>query len=114
MSAAPHEIGATAPALAVVPDPAPAPSLAQLMSRRTAAPEAVAQPRPQLGMPVPPRVAVRGLREPTFDELVTGHGRHRGPHQLEASGSLLRRLALRARLLPTPARRPPARATGNP
>jgi hypothetical protein len=114
MSAAPHEIGAAAPALAVVPDPAPAPSFAQLVSRRTAAPGAVGQLRPQSGLQVPPGVAVRGLREPTFDDLVTGHGRHRGPHQLEAPGSLLRRLALRARLLPTPARRPPARATGNP
>ena len=154
MSAAPHEIGASAPALAVVPDPAAAaaPSLAQLLSRRTAAPQGYDQGRPRIvpqvvpaGRPAGrPRQAapqaapqaarqaaarqaaarqtprqsgcshgaqagpMRGLREPTFDELVTGYGRHRGPQQPEPPTSLLRRLALRARLLPTPARRPPA------
>ena len=54
------------------------------------------------------------LRELTFDELVTGAGRHRGPQELEISASLLRRLAVRARLLPTPARRAAARPTGAP
>jgi len=153
MSAAPHEFGAPAPALAVAPDPAPAaaPSLAQLLSRRSAEPQGHAQGRRQIVPQLAPRVApgvapqlaprvapgvapgvapqssrqprashatqaapVRALREPTFDELVTGYGRHRGPQQPEAPTSLLRRLALRARLLPTPARRPPARATWNP
>lgn len=151
MSAAPHEIGASAPALAVVPDPAPAaaPSLAQLLSRRTAAPQGYDQGRPRIVPQVVPQVvpqaarqaaarqaadrqaaarqtprqpggshggqagSMRALREPTFDELVTGYGRHRGPQQPETPTSLLRRLALRARLLPTPARRPPARATWN-
>ena len=154
MSAAPHEIGASAPALAVVPDPAPAaaPSLAQLLSRRTAAPQGYDQGRPRIvpqvvpaGVPQVAQAAgrqaarqaaarqaaarqtprqpgcshgaqagpMRALREPTFDELVTGYGRHRGPQQPEPPTSLLRRLALRARLLPTPARRPPARATWN-
>ena len=146
MSAAPHEIGASAPALAVVPDPAPAaaPSLAQLLSRRTVAPQGYDQGRPRIVPQVAPQAArqaadrqaaarqaarqapgqpggsrgaqagpMRALREPTFDELVTGYGRHRGPQQPETPTSLLRRLALRARLLPTPARRPPARATWN-
>ena len=146
MSAAPHEIGASAPALAVVPDPAPAaaPSLAQLLSRRTAAPQGYDQGRPRIVPQVAPQAVrqaaarqaaarqaarqapgqpggsrgaqagpMRALREPTFDELVTGYGRHRGPQQPETPTSLLRRLALRARLLPTPARRPPARATWN-
>jgi hypothetical protein len=51
---------------------------------------------------------------PTFDELVTGAGRHRGPQELEAQASLLRRLALRARLLPAAARRAAARPAGVP
>jgi hypothetical protein len=51
---------------------------------------------------------------PTFDELVTGAGRHRRPQELEARGSLLRRLALRARVLHTPARRSAARPSGAP
>ena len=56
--------------------------------------------------------AARALREPTFDELITGPGRHRGAEEPVGGGSLLRRIALKARLLPTPARRPPSRATG--
>jgi hypothetical protein len=124
MSAAPHEIGAPAPALAVVPHPAPAPSLAQLVSHRAAAlqgqvqgrpqvlPQAPWRPHPQRGPLPSPGAPVGALREPTFDELVTGYGRHRG-QQAQVPGSLLRRLALRARLLPTPARRPAARATGD-
>jgi hypothetical protein len=100
MSAARHEIGPYAPAPAAVPHPvsAPvaAPSLGRLLSRRTAA------------------EAVHALQEPTFDELVGGHGRHRGSQDPEASASGLRRLALRARLLPTPPRRTAARATGTP
>jgi hypothetical protein len=59
-------------------------------------------------------LAVHALGEPTFDELVTGYGRHRGTQDAEAQASLLRRLALRARLLPTPARRPATRAAGTP
>ena len=77
-----------------------------------AAPHALAQPRlharPRPAPQTPAAVARHALGEPTFDELVTGAGRHRGP-QLEATASLLRRLALRARLLPTPARRSAAR-----
>ena len=128
MSAAPHEIGASAPALAVVPDPAPAaaPSLAQLLSRRTVAPQGYDQGRPRIVPQVDPEAArqaaarqaaarqaaarqaaarqaaarqaplqpggsrgaqagpMRALREPTFDELVTGYGRHRGPHTRDA------------------------------
>jgi hypothetical protein len=99
MSAAPHEIGAPVPALAVVTDPppapAPSPSLAQLMSRRLPA-------------------AAHALKEPTFDELVTGCGRHRGPQESVTPASLARRLALRARLLRTPARRPAAHPTRTP
>ena len=49
---------------------------------------------------------------PTFDELVTGAGRPRGPQELEATASPLRRLALRARLLGTPARRTAAGPAG--
>ena len=83
-----------------------------------AAPHALAQPRlharPRPAPQTPAAVARHALGEPTFDELVTGAGRHRGPQQLEATASLLRRLALRARLLPTPARRPAARPTGTP
>lgn len=98
MSAAPQEIGAPAPALAVVPDPVrpsvPAPSLAQLLTRRPAAD------------------AARSLGEPTFDELVTGSGRHRGAQEFDTPASVVRRLALRARLLRTPARRPAAHPTG--
>jgi hypothetical protein len=97
MSAAPHEIGALAPALAVVSDPppapAPAPSLAQLLARRLPA---------------------AAHAEPTFDELVTGCGRHRGGHESVTPASLARRLALRARLLRTPARRPAAHPTRTP
>ena len=75
-----------------------------------AAPHVLAQPRPHARpQPAPAAVARHVLGEPTFDELVTGAGRHRGPQQLEATASLLRRLALRARLLPTPARRSAAR-----
>ena len=76
-----------------------------------AAPHALAQPRLQpRPQPAPqsPAMVRHALGEPTFDELVTGAGRHRGS-QLEATASLLRRLALRARLLPTPARRSTAR-----
>jgi hypothetical protein len=51
---------------------------------------------------------------PTFDELVTGVGRHRGRQDLQAPTSPLRRLAVRARLLPTPARRAAARPAGVP
>ena len=102
MPAAPHEIGVPRPALALTPDHAPAtaaaPSLAKLLRRTSQAPVAGAH----------------AVREPTFDELVTGYGRHRDPHDAQASASLLRRLALRARLLPTPARRPAARAAGTP
>ncbi len=133
MSAAPHEIDAATPSLRVVADQPATPSLAQLLSHRTPRPQQRAVPaeragvRPPVQPPVQPPVApaavqpaaaqhppvgtARPVREPTFDELVTGSGRHRGPQEPEASGSLLRRLALRARLLPTPARRPPARST---
>ena len=97
MSAAPQEIA-----------PAPAHRV----------PRAFPQPRPQPPLrPVsqaPAAPVGHALREPTFDELVTGYGRHRDPHDAQASASLLRRLALRARLLPTPARRPAARAAGTP
>ena len=134
MSAAPHEIDAATPSLRVVADQQAAPSLAQLLGHRTSrpqrrvpaeraserpvvrppvqppAPPAAAEPAPE--QQPPPAQAPRPVREPTFDELVTGSGRHRGHHEPEAGGSLLRRLALRARLLPTPARRPPSRSTG--
>jgi hypothetical protein len=59
--------------------------------------------RPSLVVPRPaaPGRVAPGRREPSFDELVTGAGRHR---DADASPrSALGRLALRARLVPTPA-----------
>jgi hypothetical protein len=83
-----------------------------------ALPRVVPQPRPQARpQPVPqaPVAATRHVvREPTFDELVTGVGRHRGRQDLQGPASLLRRLAMRARVLPTPARRTAARPAGAP
>ncbi len=120
MSAAPHETDPGTPSLRVVPDQPATPSLAQLLGHRTPraqhrVPQAerTAPPAP-VAPPVqyPPVRAARALREPTFDELITGPGRHRGAEEPAGGGSLLRRLALRARLLPTPARRPPSRSTG--
>jgi hypothetical protein len=125
VSAAPHEIESATPSLRVVADQPPAPSLAQLLGHRTSRPHQSGTAGERAGArlsapavaaePVavqPPARAPRLVREPTFDELVTGSARHRGAQDPAAGGSLLRRLALRARLLPTPARRPPARSTG--
>ena len=97
MSAAPQEI---------------APALAHGGPR--AFPQARTQPRLQPVPQAPAAAAGHPLREPTFDELVTGAGRHRGKQDLEVPASLLRRLALRSRLLQTPARRPAARGAEAP
>lgn len=135
MSAAPHETDAATPSLRVVADQSAPPSLAQLLGHRTprpqhrvtpadavtvlpavrptAAPPPPVQPvaaPPQRQQHVQPRAA-RPLREPTFDELLTGSGRRRGPQELQPGASLLRRLAQRARLVGTPARRPSSRAS---
>jgi hypothetical protein len=67
------------------------------------APQPVVHPEPAVASRRPSLRVVRPQREPSFDELVTGHGRHRGPEPAEVPDTLLRRLALRARLLPTPA-----------
>jgi hypothetical protein len=126
VSAAPHEIESATPSLRVVADQPPAPSLAQLLGHRTSRPQqrgtAGEQAGARLSVPAaaaepaavqqPPARAPRLVREPTFDELVTGSARHRGAQDPATGGSLLRRLALRARLLPTPARRPRSRSTG--
>ncbi len=81
-------------------------------------PRAFPQPRPQPRLrPVPQAPAAtagHALREPTFDELVTGAGRHRGTQDRDVPASMLRRLALRSRLLQTPARRPAARGAEAP
>ncbi len=57
-----------------------------------------------------PPAPERPAREVSFDELVTGRGRHRDAHEPVAPVSPLRRFALRARLVQTPARRGPSAA----
>lgn len=113
------------PVIPVAPVPQGRPAAAARPARPETRPQARPDTRPQAppqarGQGAPPTAPrkgappeVRPLREPTFDELVSGYGRHRGPQELPAQRSLLGRLAVRARLVPTPARRPPARATGD-
>ncbi len=84
-------------------------------ARRLARTEEKVSAAPQQ-RPARPGNPVRAARELSFDELVTGRGRHRDAREPAPPPSALRRFALRARLVQTPARlvQPPPRLAQTP